>query len=160
MSLVIDRLIIRESGCVGWHGAVDGRGYPHFSSGGKTYRVFRYLYQQFRGPIPDGHQLHHECRDKTCVNPWHMRPVTRREHYVDIHNSMAKARASKKPKTHCKHGHELAGENVQIVNGYRRCVSCVKEHERNRNQHRECPLCGGPMDRGASRCRSCWRRSL
>ena len=43
----------------------------------------RYVYELFRGPIPDGHVLDHVkkkgCKHRDCVNPDHLEPVTQQE---------------------------------------------------------------------------------
>ena len=44
----------------------------------KGYRGFahRAAYRAFGGEIPEGAQLDHLCRNKPCVNPDHLEPVT------------------------------------------------------------------------------------
>ena len=39
----------------------------------------RFAYEEYVGPIPDGLQIDHLCRNKWCVNPEHLEPVTCRE---------------------------------------------------------------------------------
>jgi hypothetical protein len=39
----------------------------------------RFAYLEFVGPIPDGLVLDHLCRNKKCVNPDHLEPVTNAE---------------------------------------------------------------------------------
>lgn len=50
---------------------IDGR-----HQGGPAHRI---IYELLVGPIPEGLDLDHVCRNKGCVNPWHMEPVTRQE---------------------------------------------------------------------------------
>ena len=38
--------------------------------------VHRTLYEELRGPIPEGLVLDHLCRVRLCVNPWHTEAVT------------------------------------------------------------------------------------
>jgi hypothetical protein len=63
------------------------------------------------GPIPDGLVLDHLCRNKLCVNPKHLEPVTNQENIlrgltplVGGYYNMAK--------THCPKGHEYSPENT------------------------------------------------
>lgn len=55
----------------------------HISSGGyaKMGRRFAYAvyYERAHGPIPDGLELDHLCRVRSCVNPDHLEPVTHAE---------------------------------------------------------------------------------
>jgi HNH endonuclease len=73
-----------------------------------------------RGPIPEGNELHHRCGVYTCWNPDHLEPVTHAE-------NLALNR-----KTVCKHGHQLAGENLRIDprTGSRACRACLRENQR------------------------------
>lgn len=47
--------------------------YPNGQKGG----AHRIVYERHRGPIPEGLELDHLCRNPPCVNPDHLEPVTR-----------------------------------------------------------------------------------
>lgn len=42
-------------------------------------RAHRWVYEYMVGEIPEGLHLDHLCRNRICVNPWHLEPVTQRE---------------------------------------------------------------------------------
>lgn len=67
---------ISETGCWVWNGKLNEDGYATTHWDNKSVRIFVALYQQIRGPIPAGLILDHLCRNKACVNPYHMEPVT------------------------------------------------------------------------------------
>lgn len=56
----------------------DGYGRLSSKSGGTTTTrlVHRIAYEEMVGPIPDGMQLDHLCRNRACYNPTHLEPVT------------------------------------------------------------------------------------
>jgi hypothetical protein len=66
--------------CWPWQGTIE-LGYGRFGRGGGTTRwAHRIVFERMAGPIPEGHELHHECGNRRCVNPTHLRPVTRAQH--------------------------------------------------------------------------------
>lgn len=64
-----------------------GRGYGkvslpvHLAVGYRSFYgpAHRVTYTLLRGRIPEGMELDHLCRNTTCVNPWHLEPVTGEE---------------------------------------------------------------------------------
>jgi hypothetical protein len=75
---------IAENGCWIWQKALSNRGYAvaHVPGTKRVTSGYRVAYELFVGPIPEGLELHHECRDGRCVNPQHVRPVTRGENML------------------------------------------------------------------------------
>lgn len=72
-----------ETGCWNWLGHLhyEGYGYGRKSGGGNT-RAHRLVWEEQRGPLsPDVH-LHHECENRRCVNPDHMKPMNASEHHA------------------------------------------------------------------------------
>jgi hypothetical protein len=120
--------------CWEWRGCRQ-RGYGIFGVGVKTLRAYRWLYELERGPIPEGRQLDHLCRNRACVNPAHLEPVTRKQNILRGEcPSAVNAR-----KTHCVNGHHLSGANVKMKRqsnkrgGYfRRCRLCSRNETRKR----------------------------
>lgn len=65
-----------ETGCWVWQRSVSGEGYARITIGGKTVSAHRWYYEQRFGSIPEGYELDHTCRNRACVNPDHLEPVT------------------------------------------------------------------------------------
>ena len=57
-------------------GAKDGSGYVMARVNNKPTLAHRAMYEQARGPIPEGLWLDHLCRQKRCMRPDHLEPVT------------------------------------------------------------------------------------
>ena len=67
-----------ESGCWLWSGALTNDGYGSFSIVGRRgLPAHVWAYTHFIDVIPMGCDLDHFCRNKRCVNPEHLEPVTR-----------------------------------------------------------------------------------
>jgi hypothetical protein len=123
-----------EDGCWQWSASLNTGGYGHiYCDEQKGVRVaHRLAYAHFVGPIPDGLELHHVCRNRRCVNPVHLRAVTRTEH-VRLEGNNPNA-----AKTHCKRGHEFTPENTRLKRNDRGgrvwtervCRACSREARR------------------------------
>lgn len=72
---VVDPLV----GCWVWTAASNGRGYGRIWVDGRPHPAHRVAYEIHVGPIPAGMEIDHLCRNRGCVNPAHLEPVTRRE---------------------------------------------------------------------------------
>lgn len=74
--------IDRSTACWVWIGSRDIAGYGRAGfefAGRKAWLAHRLMWTAFNGPIPEGLDLDHLCRNKACVNPDHLEPVTRSE---------------------------------------------------------------------------------
>lgn len=72
------------TGCWDWTAAVDpatGYGKVHIAPGA-TANAHRAGYELLVGAVPDGLDLDHLCRNRRCVNPAHLEPVTRQENLL------------------------------------------------------------------------------
>lgn len=76
---VLKKYIVDESGCWNYIGALDKQGYGTFYYRQSGYKAHRLTYQLLVGQIPNGFVLDHLCKNKSCVNPEHLEPVTQRE---------------------------------------------------------------------------------
>lgn len=136
-----EQYTIRTEGCWHWTGSPRG-GYGRIRDGGRTFSAHRASYEHFVGPVPSGLTLDHTCRNKLCVNPAHLEPVTMRENTLRADSPVAKnARA-----TSCVYGHPLSGDNlIAYSNGKRGCRECRRlrsrrlyyaNHERNKTYYK------------------------
>lgn len=107
--------------CWPWNGSLNDAGYGQIYDNvtRRPLRAHRVIFEMYRGPIPDGMVLDHLCRNRWCVNPDHLEPVTRGE------NVRRGARGGRQ--THCRNGHEYLPETTYITPaGTRQCRVCKK----------------------------------
>lgn len=65
--------------CWEWTGKTNNLGYGRIVRHGRTQQAHRVVYELHRGPIPNGLDIDHLCRNRLCVNPTHLQPVNRAE---------------------------------------------------------------------------------
>lgn len=69
-----------ENGCWNWTRSLSTSGYGICTTPrGKPIVAHRAVYEVLVGPIPDGLEIDHLCRNRACVNPEHLEPVTHSE---------------------------------------------------------------------------------
>lgn len=100
-----------ETGCWTYTGSRLPEGYGRIGYRGKPWLVHRAVYTEVVGPIPDGFQIDHLCRNTSCCNPAHLEAVTQRENILRGNGITAQCAA----KTHCPHGHEDTPENTLVM---------------------------------------------
>lgn len=116
----------RIDGCWEWTAYKDAdSGYGQFSIGpSKPAWAHRVSYETYIGPIPDGMQVDHLCRNRGCVNPAHLEAVPPR---INMLRSMAPAAVVWRT-NRCLRDHELTPENTYVRpdGAGRQCRECIR----------------------------------
>lgn len=117
-----------KTGCWNWTAAISAGSYGSIYYQGRMQKAHRIMWELTRGEIPAGLQLDHLCRNRRCVNPDHLEPVTQSE---NLRRSPLMDRHSHR--THCIRGHEFTERNTRIKphSGHRVCITCMDMHRRN-----------------------------
>lgn len=123
------RTLLTPTGCWEWQGKLNRTGYGQTSLSDRTVLAHRAMYELARGAIPPGLTIDHLCRNRRCINPDHLEPVTLRE---NLRRSNGRG-ASNAPNTHCRHGHPFSGDNLHVWHGVRICRAC---RARNKKAYR------------------------
>jgi hypothetical protein len=121
--------VTKTEGCWLFTGQIDRGGYGLFWYEDRLRGAHRVSYELYVGPIPDGLHLDHLCRNRACVNPAHLEPVTNRENTL-------RGILPNKLKTHCKWGHPYSEENTWTdpKTGWRQCRTCNRARDRKRQR--------------------------
>lgn len=126
-----------EDGCWQWTGAIElSQGYGQIRTGGpgggRRTRAHRVAYELYVGPIPEGLQIDHLCRNRGCVNPSHLEAVDSRTNTLRGEGISAQYAR----RTICGKGHSLEGENLYWATPknanrpVRQCRECSREKRR------------------------------
>jgi len=119
---------LAPSGCLEWTGEIMWKGYGIVKIRGRRVRAHRYAYELCKGPIPEGLEPDHLCRNTRCVLPDHLEAVTRRTNLIRATSPVA----LNVRKTHCPRGHELP----PVQEGKRRaCRICKTDMQRERRHY-------------------------
>ena len=120
-----------EDDCWTWTAYVGGRGYGLFQVSSHKGAAHRWAYEDAHGMIPEGLEVDHLCRNRRCVNPAHLEPVTNR---INVLRGIGPTALNAR-KTHCPQGHPYSGENLKIrPAGERQCRICKRATDEKRRR--------------------------
>lgn len=135
--------------CWSWTASLYRNGYGQFSDKTKKLLAHKWSYERFVGPVPDGKEIDHLCRNRRCVNPAHLEAVPHRVN-MGRGETIAALAASR---THCPHGHPYDAENTDYEkDGSRKCRMCRRKRDRDSKRW----LHMTPAQREAARAK--WKR--
>jgi len=115
--------------CWIWQRHINDQGYGVIRGADRQSRAHRVVYEEMIGPIPEGLELDHLCRVRSCVNPAHLEPVT---HAENMRRGNSPASVTRREQR-CRRGHDLTlAESVYVVpkTGKRLCRVCQRLRSR------------------------------
>ena len=124
-----------STGCLLWMAGGDQKGYGTFwVAKRRPMKAHRFSYELVHGAIPEGMQIDHLCRVRSCVNPKHLRVVTNRENLLEPRSqSLPRLCLNREA---CVNGHLYTVENTWMDGRTRRCRTCLnKRHAEYRQRH-------------------------
>ena len=117
--------------CWNWLSSLSPSGYARFRSRGQIFSNYAHVFSFVLhfGKVPTGKEIDHECRNRGCCNPSHLRPLTHRDNVlcgqtIPAHNLT---------KSECVRGHERTPEN-SYIDGQRKKQCRLCEAIRNRER--------------------------
>lgn len=148
MRRIWSKSVIAPSGCIEWRGAKSPNGYGrvgfnfdgtmgHYTTTAVVHRLT--LVWALGEDVPDDCDVDHLCRNRACVRPDHLEPVTRRENIrrgIGVGSDTVRL---DELSGICKRGHDLTAPNAWAYfksNGRtsRHCRLCRNENARVRRQ--------------------------
>lgn len=110
-----------QTGCWDWQGKLNRDGYGYFTTDRKWWSAHKFFYVYIVGEVTEGLELDHLCRNRKCVNPEHLDPVTHLENV---------RRGDRVSREFCKNGHHLETVGIYKENGphgkTKRCAECAR----------------------------------
>lgn len=128
----VEARLMRGDGCWSWLGWHASNGYARVTVDGRRLGVHRLMYEAYVGEIPAGDTLDHLCRNRGCVNPSHLEPVSNRENIL-------RGVVPSANRTVCKNGiHDITCPGGIFVDseGVERCHECRLESKRRSRQRK------------------------
>jgi hypothetical protein len=128
---------ITSGPCWIWTATKNRKGYGMFRAN-RYGSAHRYAYRTLIGPIPLGLHIDHLCRNRDCVNPMHMEPVTNAENQRRGKVNQYKSLEA------CKYGHEFDEANTYYLERKdrqgritRKCRKCAAQREAKRREAKQ-----------------------
>lgn len=107
----------QSNGCWLWNGNKDRNGAGRVGRSGVAHR---WMYERKVGPVPKKSILYHECGEYSCVNPDHLKPISRSEFLALSTSTVLRE---------CEYGHS-ADKIEEVVDSkgktIHRCRICAK----------------------------------
>lgn len=129
--------------CWLWSAGIQGGGYGVIRVNGRSELAHRQAFLLVYGEVPDGLELDHTCRNRACVNPAHLEPVTHLENLARAKSFRQEHEVGYKLRTECRRGHPYTEQNTGLFfnrqqNKTRRyCRTCFNDA---RQRHRTNPV--------------------
>ena len=122
--------------CWNWKAYLNKDGYGTFSLNKRTVLAHRLYYVVYFDSVSPSLELDHTCRNRSCVNPDHLDPVTSQVNLLrgnthSYNNSV---------KTHCLRKHLLEEPNLrkdQLRRGRRQCLACSRTQSKYTNEKKK-----------------------
>lgn len=122
--------------CLIFKGSLGRGGYGQVNVDRTPRRTHRVTWEHVNGPVPEGLELDHLCRQRDCCEHTHLEAVTRLEN-IQRGAGPQRQRDRFAARTHCKNGHAMA-ENattyIRDMYGYRcvvrECLACKRDNQR------------------------------
>jgi len=121
----VRRRVIDRTSCWTTGLRLDRHGYARSTFEYRHWFIHRLSYEAYVGPIPDGMVIDHICRNRACVRPDHLEPVTVWENTRRSDNFMAHRAAS----STCGKAHPFDDANTRMRGNRRQCRACNRSSD-------------------------------